>query len=213
MSVIVKLKKWKESRPNRNTFPTSHLETWDERQRRKAALIIIYVKTLIYFSVVAMVMPPTWPYLQSLDPNASKTLVGWIIVGVPALRPVNALLVGWLLKKFSIRLVTIVSGVFILVSCAMWSTAYQVRTGDSEILWPRAVWRCGPGTEEFMNLQGLLVRSLKWFGISSEQFSSLVTSLSGKVVQFSSGHGSRCLRSVRSVHSVQIANSSGPGSQ
>ncbi|XP_043200497.1 major facilitator superfamily domain-containing protein 8-like [Amphibalanus amphitrite] len=126
MSVLVmKLKKWKDSRPNRNTFPTSHLETWDERQRRKAALLIIYIKTLVYFSVVAMVMPPTWPYLQSLDPNASKTLVGWIIVGVPALRPVNALLVGWLLKKFSIRAVTIVSGVFILVSCAMWSTAYH----------------------------------------------------------------------------------------
>ena len=129
MSVIVlKLKKWKDSRPNKSTFPTSHLETWDERQKRKAALIIIYVKTLVYFSVVAMVMPPTWPYLQSIDPHASKTLVGWIIVGVPALRPVNALLVGWLLKKLSIRTVTIVSGVFILVSCAMWATAYHVRT-------------------------------------------------------------------------------------
>ncbi|XP_037088491.1 major facilitator superfamily domain-containing protein 8-like [Pollicipes pollicipes] len=125
MSVIVKLKKWKESRPNKNTFPTSHLETWPERQRRKTALFIIYLKTLVYFSVVAMVMPPTWPYLQSLDPNASKTLVGWIIVGVPALRPINALLVGWVLKHLSIRTVTIISGIFILASCAMWSTAYH----------------------------------------------------------------------------------------
>ena len=41
-----------------------------------------------------------------------------------------------------------------------------------------------PGLEEFVNLQGLL--SSKWFGISSVQFSSLVTGLSGKFVQFSS---------------------------
>ena len=45
------------------------------------------------------------------------------------------------------------------------------------------------GPEEFVNLRGPLVQSSKWFGISSVQFSSLVTSLSGKFVQFSSGHG------------------------
>ena len=43
----------------------------------------------------------------------------------------------------------------------------------------------------FVNLQRLLVQSSKWLGISSVQFSYLVTSLSGKFVQFSSGHGSR----------------------
>ena len=40
-----------------------------------------------------------------------------------------------------------------------------------------------------MNLQGLLVQSPKWFDISSVQLSSLVTSLSVKFVQFSSGQG------------------------
>ena len=38
-----------------------------------------------------------------------------------------------------------------------------------------------------MNLQGLLVQSSKWFGISSVQVSSLVTSLSGKFVRFING--------------------------
>ena len=45
------------------------------------------------------------------------------------------------------------------------------------------------GPEEVVNLRGLLVQSSKWFGIKSVQFSSLVTSLSGKFVRFSSGHG------------------------
>ena len=43
-----------------------------------------------------------------------------------------------------------------------------------------------PGPEGFVSLQGLLVQTSKWFGISSVQFSSLVTSLAGKFVQFSS---------------------------
>ena len=47
------------------------------------------------------------------------------------------------------------------------------------------------GQEEFVNLQGLLVHSSKSFGISSVQFSSLVTRLSGKFIQFSSGHRSQ----------------------
>ena len=42
--------------------------------------------------------------------------------------------------------------------------------------------------EEFVNLQGLLVRSSKRFGISSVQFSSLVTSLTGNFIQFSLRH-------------------------
>ena len=37
-----------------------------------------------------------------------------------------------------------------------------------------------PGLKEFVKLQGLLFQSWKWFGISSVQFSSLVTSLSRK---------------------------------
>ena len=51
---------------------------------------------------------------------------------------------------------------------------------------PEVVWA---GPEEFVNLQGLLVQRSKWFGVSSVQISSPVTSLSGKFVQFSSGHG------------------------
>ena len=38
-----------------------------------------------------------------------------------------------------------------------------------------------------MNLQGILDRSSKWFDVSSVQIITLVTSLSGKFVQFSSG--------------------------
>ena len=71
-----------------------------------------------------------------------------------------------------------------------------------------------------MNLQGLLVQSSKWFGISSVQFSSLVTIFSGKFssvqfpshhfawkVQFSSVHGrSQNLKS--SISSVQSSSAS-----
>ena len=60
------------------------------------------------------------------------------------------------------------------------------------------------GLEEFVNLRGLLVQSSKWLGISSVQFSSLVTSLSGKFVQFSSGQGAKCLHSVRSAQFTQL---------
>ena len=43
-----------------------------------------------------------------------------------------------------------------------------------------------PGPEEFVNFLGLVVQSSKWFRISSVQFSSIVTRLPGKFVQFSS---------------------------
>ena len=62
-----------------------------------------------------------------------------------------------------------------------------------------------------MNLQGLLVQSSKWFGISSVQFSFLATSFSGKFVQFSSGHGGQ-VHPFSSEHSVQFTSSSGPDS-
>ena len=73
---------------------------------------------------------------------------------------------------------------------------------------------CRPGLEEFVNLQGLLVQSSKWFGISSVQFSSLGTSLPGKFVQLSSGYQGQVppFSSFSSVHSVQFTNSSGPDS-
>ena len=48
-----------------------------------------------------------------------------------------------------------------------------------------------------MNLRGLLVQSSKWFGISSVQFSYLVTSLSGKFVSSVRGMGTKFLRSVQ----------------
>ena len=71
-----------------------------------------------------------------------------------------------------------------------------------------------PRPEEFVNLQGLLVESSKWFGISSVQFSSLVASYSGKLVQFSWGHGGQVppFSSLTSVHLVKFTNSSGPDS-
>ena len=75
--------------------------------------------------------------------------------------------------------------------------------------WSRSGGR--PGPEQFVNLQGLLVQSSKMFGISSVQFGSLVTSLSGKLVQFSQGHGSQ-LPPFSSVHSFHFTNSSGPES-
>ena len=56
------------------------------------------------------------------------------------------------------------------------------------------------------DLQGLLVQSSNWFGISSVQFSSVGTSLSGKFFQFSSGHRNQMLpfSSFSSVHPVQL---------
>ena len=41
-----------------------------------------------------------------------------------------------------------------------------------------------PGPEEFVNLQGHIVQSSNWFGISSVQFSSLVTSLESSSSSF-----------------------------
>ena len=60
------------------------------------------------------------------------------------------------------------------------------------------------GPAEFVNLQGLLVQSSKWFGISSVQFGFLVTSLSRKLIQFSSGHGGQVspFSSVHSFHEL-----------
>ena len=60
---------------------------------------------------------------------------------------------------------------------------------------------------DLADLQGLLVQSFNWFGIDSVQFSSLGTSLSGKFVQFCSGHraGAKYLRSVLSVQFIQFS--------
>ena len=68
-----------------------------------------------------------------------------------------------------------------------------------------------PAPAGFVNLQGVLLQSSKWLGISSVQFGSIVTSLSGKFVQFNSGHGGQVTPS-SSVHSFHFANSSGPDS-
>ena len=59
---------------------------------------------------------------------------------------------------------------------------------------------CRPGLEGFMNLQGLLVQSSNWFGISSVQFSSLGTSLESL---FSSIWGT-WVKYLRSVCSAQF---------
>ena len=56
------------------------------------------------------------------------------------------------------------------------------------------------GPEEFVNYQGLLVQSSKWFGISSVQFRSLITSLLD--TSFSSFKGPPILKC--SVSSVQF---------
>ena len=66
--------------------------------------------------------------------------------------------------------------------------------------------------QEFANLQGFLIQSSNWFGISSVQFSSLGTSLSEKFVQFSSGDRGQVppFSSFSPVHSVQFMNSSDP---
>ena len=69
-----------------------------------------------------------------------------------------------------------------------------------QTLWPR------PEEEESVNLQDLLIQSSNWFGISSLQFSSLHTSLSGngKLIQFSFGHQSQVppISSFSSVHEL-----------
>ena len=52
-----------------------------------------------------------------------------------------------------------------------------------------SVGPAGAGPEEFVSLQSLLVQSSKLFGASSMQISFLVTSLSGKFVQFSWARG------------------------
>ena len=50
-------------------------------------------------------------------------------------------------------------------------------------------FKAGPEEpEEFVNLRGLVIQSSNLFGISSVQFSSLGTSLSGKCVQFGLGY-------------------------
>ena len=65
---------------------------------------------------------------------------------------------------------------------------------------------------DLTDLQSHLVQSPNWFGINSVQFSSLGTSFSGKIMQFSLGHwGQVLLFGLFSlVHSVAFTNSSGP---
>ena len=62
---------------------------------------------------------------------------------------------------------------------------------------------CMPGPEEFVNLLCLLVQSSNYFAISSIQFSSLDTSLSGNFAQFSSGSRGQ-MSSLGSVQSTQF---------
>ena len=66
-------------------------------------------------------------------------------------------------------------------------------------------WRLS-GPEKFVNLRGFLAQSSKLFDISSVQCSSLGTSLSGKFVQFSSGHRTKCFSSARSVQFIQFSS-------
>ena len=93
---------------------------------------------------------------------------------------------------------------------ADWSRHKKSLVWMCEIVQDRSTLRMVVIRAEFMNLQGLLVRSSNWFAISSVEISSLGTSLSGKFVQFSSGHW--CQEPpFSSFSSVRFTYSSGPG--
>ena len=74
---------------------------------------------------------------------------------------------------------------------------------------PNRLAGSGTRSEEFVNLQSLLVQSSIWFGVNSVQFSSLFTILYGKFVQFSSGYGGQ-VPPFSSFSSVQFSSQTFP---
>ena len=69
----------------------------------------------------------------------------------------------------------------------------------------RFLGRLDAGPEKFVNLQGLLVQSSSLFGINLVQFNSQGTSLSGKFVQFISGHRGQ-MPPFRSVQFISLSS-------
>ena len=64
---------------------------------------------------------------------------------------------------------------------------------------PHRLAGSGTRSEEFVNLQSLLVQSSIWFGVSSVQFSSLFTICLESSFSSVRGMEAKCLHSVRSV--------------
>ena len=106
------------------TFPTSHLESWEQRGRRRRYLRLLLAKSALFFLINSVTLPQTWPYLQSAEPGARKTAAALIVSATPLLRAFSAPLAGWLTRRVSFRWVALIGDLLTCAGGLLWSTAY-----------------------------------------------------------------------------------------
>ena len=107
------------------TFPTSHLESWAQRGRRRRYLRLLLAKSAVFFLLNSVTLPQTWPYLQSAQPGARKTAAALIVSATPLLRAFSAPLAGWMTKRVSFRWVALACDLLTCAGGVLWSVAYS----------------------------------------------------------------------------------------
>ncbi|XP_043194782.1 major facilitator superfamily domain-containing protein 8-like [Amphibalanus amphitrite] len=107
------------------TFPTSHLESWQQRGRRRRYLRLLMAKSALFFLINSVTLPQTWPYLQSAQPGARKTAAALIVSATPLVRAFSAPLAGWMTRRVSFRWVALVCDLLTCAGGLLWSAAYS----------------------------------------------------------------------------------------
>lgn len=84
--------------------PPIMLETEEERKARRRSHYIVYFTTFIGSVGFSIVLIGVWPYIQQLDPGASKEFLGWVIAANPFGQMLTSPLLGlWANKAGSNR--------------------------------------------------------------------------------------------------------------
>lgn len=106
------------------TFATSHLESWAQRVRRRRYLRLLLVKSAVFCLLNSVTLPQTWPYLQSAEPAARKTVAAAVVSATPLLRAFTSPLAGWLTRRVSFRWVALTCDLLTVIGGLLWSLAY-----------------------------------------------------------------------------------------
>ncbi|CAL4211548.1 unnamed protein product, partial [Meganyctiphanes norvegica] len=101
---------------------TAKLETADEKKYRKRSHLVAYA-TMFFMSIgQSIVVSGVWPYLNGLDPEKDKGILGFVIAALPLGQLIAAPLLGiWFNKIGSIRLPCLVTVICFIIGNILYS--------------------------------------------------------------------------------------------
>ncbi|XP_050512598.1 major facilitator superfamily domain-containing protein 8 [Diabrotica virgifera virgifera] len=98
------------------------LETPEQYKERWRSIYIVYFTMFLISLGFSIIVTGVWPYLDKIDPTASKEFMGFIIAANPFAQMIFSPLVGWWTNRLgSIRLPLISSLTVFMISSAIYS--------------------------------------------------------------------------------------------